>query len=144
MCVCVCLMVFISAGHVYTPVSAASRCTFPAHSVKQIYGCSLSALHDLSGFGGHSFPTTHFSSAADSRHIPYRGRSERSHRATWDTGRGKPKDNCPVEELTARKHGIINLPSCYNAVLLFSLHVCRCYCVAASLRLLACYSCLQV
>lgn len=80
-------------------------------------------LHDLPGFGSHSFPTTHFSSAEDSRHIPYRGRSERSHRATWDTGRGKPKENCPVEELTARKHGIINLPSRYNAMFLFSLHV---------------------
>lgn len=43
-------MVFISAGHVYAPVSAASRCTFPTHSVKRIYGCSLSFFARLAGF----------------------------------------------------------------------------------------------
>lgn len=43
-------MVFISAGHVYAPVSAASRCTFPTHSVKWIYGCSLSFFARLAGF----------------------------------------------------------------------------------------------
>lgn len=126
-CVCVCVRWSLFQQGMFTHPcllhpTALSLCTAWSGFMD-----ALRAFAWLVHFRNHSFPTTHFNSAADSRHIPYRRWSQRSRRTAGIQSEENQKENRPGEELTARKHRIINLPSC-----VFFLSTCRCVSVCVS------------
>lgn len=85
---CVCLMVFISTRHVYTPGPAPSHCTFTVHSGEE----DLWMLSELVRFGKPFFSNRPFQFLQPSRGTSRtEGWSQRSRRTAGIQAEGKPK-----------------------------------------------------